>query len=256
METTITVDTVQFEAAMQRLRSGVRSGFIDPQYGLLPMQARLLAERCQTFTPPRNVGQGKAAVARDITTIYRPLSQTTFTTPSVKKIVRTDDRPAWNKMALNFKGTHNLQNTTAIGFDGGTLHQKWRNKRGRTFKAKYGNIGFVTLGAEGRQARGYIAEKKKLVGWARAGWNQGIIGFGGTVKAPWVSRHGLGDGGYVNGTASSDPFVKVSNNTGWAKSGKGEGERIIRNAIESRARDMESYYYRMMKLAADKAQAA
>lgn len=252
----IQVNTVQFEAAMQRLRQGVRAGFIDPQYGLLPVQARLLAERCQTFTPPRNVGQGKAAVARDITTIYRPLSQTTFTSPSVKKIVRRDDRPAWNKMALNFRGVHNLGNTTAIGFDGGELHKRWRNKRGRTYRAKYGNIGYVTLGPEGRQVRRYIGDKKKMVGWARAGWNAGIIGFGGTVKTPWVSKHGLGQGSFVNGTASPDPFVQVANSTSWARSARGEGERILRNAIVARSRDMESYYFRMMKLAATKAQAA
>lgn len=251
----MTVNTVQFEAAMQRLRQGVRQGFIDPTYGLLPTQARLLAERCQTFTPPRNVGQGKAAVARDITTIYRPLSQTTFTSPSIKKIIRRDDRPAWNKMALNFRGTHNLQNTTAIGWDGGALHGRWRNKRGRTYRAKYGNIGFVTLGPEGRQVRRYIADKKQMVGWARAGWNQGIISFGGTVKTPWVSKHGLGQGFIVNGTSSPDPFVQVGNTTGWAKRSN-EGGRILRNAIVARSRDMEAYFNRMMRLAATKAQAA
>lgn len=255
IEASITVNTVGFEAAMQRLKEGVRQGFINPQYGLLPTQARLLAERCQTFTPPRSVGQGKAAVARDITTIYRPLSHTTFTQPSIKKIVRRDDRPAWNKVALNFRGSHNLQNTTAIGFDDGALHKKWRTKRGKTARAKYGNIGFVTLGPEGRQARRYIADKKKMVGWARAGWNQGIIGFGGTVKTPWVSKHGLGQGGFVNGTTSPDPWVQVYNSTSWAKQSN-EGGRIIRNAIVARSRDMEAYYFRMMKLAETKAKAA
>lgn len=250
----IEVNTVQFEAGMQRLRQGVRDGFIKPEYGLLPTHARLLAERCQTFTPPRNPGQGRAAVARDITTIYRPLSHTTFTQPSIKKIVRKDDRPAWNKVALNLRGSHNLQNTTAIGFDGGALHKRWRNKRGRTYRAKYGNIGYVTLGPEGRQVRRYIADKKKMVGWARAGWNQGIIGFGGTVKTPWVSRHGLGQGFFVNGTTSPDPYVQVGNTTSWAKQSN-EGARILRNAIAARSRDMESYFNRMMRLAAQKAAA-
>lgn len=244
---------MQYEAAIQRLRTGVRAGFVDPQYGLLPTQARLLAERCQTFTPPRNVGQGKVAVARDVTNIFRPLSHTTFTNPSIKKIVRTDDRPAWNKVAENFKGSHNLQNTKAIGFSP-AWHTQNRNKRGRGYRAKYGNIGVVTLGPEGREARKYLKQKQKMVGWARAGWNAGLIGFGGTVKTGWVSRHGLGQGSFVNGSASQDPFVQVINSTSWAKQSK-EGERIIRNAITARARDMESYYFRMMKLAASKAQA-
>lgn len=257
----IEVNTVQFEAAMQRLRQGVRSGFIDPTYGLLPTQARLLAERCQTFTPPRNVGQGKAAVARDITRIYRPLDQSTFTAPRLKKIIRTDDRPAWNRAAENFKG-HRLQNTKAIGFSA-AWHARNRVSRGRArgmasgrpnSKAK-DNLGVVTLGAEARQVRRYIADKKQMVGWARAGWNAGIIGFGGTVKAPWISKHGMGQGSFVNGMTAADPFVQVTNSTSWAKYGsEGEGNRILRNAIQARARDMESYFNRMMKLAATKAE--
>jgi len=252
IEAGVYVNTTQFEAALQRIQRGVRDGFIKPEYGLLPVQARLLAERCQAFTPPRNVGQGKAAVVRDITNIFRPLSHTTFTNKGVRKIVKEDNRPAWNKMAQNFRGTHNLQNTTAMGFSV-AWHKRNRTRRGRTVSAKYGNIGYVTLGPEGRQVRRYIGDEKKMVGWARAGWNQGIIGFGGNVSAPWVSRHGLGQGFYVNGTASTDPFVQVGNNTSWAKSGKGEGERIIRNAIQARARDMESYFERMMKLSVEKA---
>lgn len=251
----IEVNTVQFEAAMQRLKQGVRSGFIDPSYGLLPTQARLLAERCQTFTPPRNVGQGKAAVARDLTVIYKPLSHTTFTSPSLRKIVRTDNRPAWDKVALNFRGAHNLQNTKAIGFST-AWHKQNRMSRGRGRRGKNGNLGVVTLGPEGRQSRRYMADKKKMVGWARAGWNQGIIGFGGTVKTPWVSKHGLGQGSFVNGTSSPDPFVQVTNSTSWAKYSGGEGNRILRNAIVARSRDMEAYFYRMMRLAAAKAQAA
>ncbi len=252
----MTVNTVEFEGAMQRLRAGVRSGFIDPQYGTLPVQGRLLAERCQSFTPPRNVGQGKAAVARDITTIFRPLSHTTFTNPSIRKIVRTDDRPAWDKVALNFRGSHNLQNTKAIGFSS-DWHKRNRMSRGRGRQGKGGNIGVVTLGPEGRQARRYLKSTQKHVGWARAGWNAGIMGLGGVVNTPWVSRHGMGSGSLINGTNSPDPFVRVINSTSWAKYGSmGEGNRIINNAISARSRDMESYYFRMMKLAADKAQKA
>jgi hypothetical protein len=45
MEMSMTVDSAQFEAAMQRLQKGVREGFINPQYGILTTQGRLLAER-------------------------------------------------------------------------------------------------------------------------------------------------------------------------------------------------------------------
>lgn len=252
MNVSMEVNSVEFEAAMQRLREGVRKGAIDPQMGTLPVQARLLAERCQDFTPPRNPGQGKAAVARDITNIFRPLMHTAFTDKGLKKIVRTDDRPAWNRISPRLRGTHNLQNTTAIAFTS-AFHQQNRNKRGRGPRAKYGNIGFVTLGAEARKVRQFIGEKKKMVGWARAGWNAGVIGFGGAVKTPWVAKHGTSGGWFQNGTQAPDPFVSVGNITGWAKHAN-DGARILRNAIKARARDMQSYFTRMMRLAAAKAQ--
>lgn len=267
MQVSVEVNTVAFEAAMQRLRDGVRRGIIDPQYGTLPVQARLLSERCQDFTPPRNVGQGKAAVARDITRIFRPLSHTTFTDPGLRKIIKTDNRPAWDRVALNFRGSHNLQNTKAIGFSQG-WHQSNRISRGRARgllgKSKVGpsgesrgakdNLGVVTLGPEGRQARAYIGDKKKMVGWARAGWNAGVIGFGGAVKTPWVSKHGIGGGWFKDGTSAVDPFVSVGNITSWAKYGtEGEGNRILRNAVVSRSRDMQSYFSQMMRVAAKKA---
>jgi hypothetical protein len=252
MNVSMEVNTVAFEAGMQRLREGVRQGFIQPQFGTLPVQARLLAERCQAFTPPRNVGQGKAAVARDITNIFRPLSHTTFQDKGLRRIVRTDDRPAWNKVATNLRGTHNLQGTTAMGFSS-DFHKRNRTRRGRGVRAKYGNIGFVTLGPEARQVRKFIGEKKRLVGWARAGWNAGIIGFGGSVKTPWVSKHGIGGGWFQDGTASPDPFVRVGNSTSWAGF-RGEGDRILRNAITARARDMQAYFTQTMRVAAAKAQ--
>lgn len=252
----VTVDSVEFDGAMMRLREGVRRGFVDKQFGLLPVQARLLAERCQRFTPPQNVGQGKAAVARDLTVIFKPLDASTFKNASLKKIIRTDNRPAWDKAAANFRGSHNLQNTKAIGFSV-AWHRQNRISRGRGRRSKNGNLGVVTLGPEAREVRRYMRDKKEMVGWARAGWNAGIIGFGGIVAAKWVSKHGLGQGDFVNGTSSPEPFVSVTNSTSWAKYGsEGEGNRILRNAISARARDMEAYYFRMMKLAATKATGA
>lgn len=251
---TFEVNTVEFDGAMQRLRAGVRAGFIDPQYGTLTVQGRLLSERCQEFTPPRNVAQGRAAVTRDIMRVFRPLSHTTFTDKRIRKIVQKDDRPGWDAAALHFNGTHALKNTQAIGFTQ-DWHQRNRDRRGRV-KGRGNNLGKVTLGPEGRQARSYLNQIKKHVGWAKAGWNMGIYALGGYVRAPWISRHGLNRGRLNDGRMSPDPFVHVINDTGWGKYGGGEAERILRNAISARARDMEAYYFRMMSLAAKKADPA
>jgi hypothetical protein len=249
---TVEINSVAFEAAMQRLRRGVISGFIDPVYGTLPKQASLLAKRCQDFTPPRNVGQGKAAVARDLSVIFRPLDQRTFEDKRLRKIIREDNRPAWDAAARNFRGGHNLRNTQAIPFSA-EWHQRNRTRRGRAVAGKGGNIGVVTLGPSAKAARTYMKTIQGRVGWARAGWNAGIVGFGGAISAGWISKHGTVRGQAIDGRSSSDPFVRVINDTGWAKYGKGEGNRILRNAINARARDMESYVNRQMRLAAAKA---
>lgn len=249
---TVEVDSVAFEAAMQRLRQGVRDGFIDPTYGILSKQASLLSKRCQDFTPPRNAGQGRVAVTRDLSTIFRPLSQATFEDRGIRKIIRDDNRSAWDAAARNFGNSHNLKNTRAIGFTD-EWHKKNRLSRWRGRAGKGGNIGVVTLGAEAKAARSYIRTIKDRVGWARAGWNMGIMAFGGFVEASWISKHSVTRGRIVDGRNTPDPFVQVINDTGWAKYRNNEGMRILRNAINARARDMEAYALKMMQIAKERA---
>jgi len=254
---TMTVNSVAFAASMLRLQQGVKDGIIDKRYGTLAVQTELLSKRCQDFTPPRNVGQGKAAVARDITTIFKPISQNTFDNKGIRKIIRRDDRDGWNKAALNFGNEHQLRNTKAIGFSTAWHTQNRRSKgRGPGWKKNH-NIGVVTLGPEARKVRAYIREKKQLVGWARAGWNVGIIAFGGTVSGQWITRHGMLRGSIVDARANAAPYVRVLNDTGWARyNSGGEGQRILRNAVTSRAADMQTYFNRMMNLAKAKAESA
>jgi hypothetical protein len=253
---TFKVNSVAFEAGIQRLRQGVKDGFIDPRYGTLAVQAELLSKRCQDFTPPRNLGQGNAAVARDLTVIFKPITQTTFDNKGLRKIIRTDNRPAWEQAAMKFDNSKGLQNTKAMSFST-AWHQKNRISKGRGRRGKNDNLGFVTLGPEAREARAYIKTVKKRVGWARAGWNMGIIAFGGTVSTSWVSRHGMIRGAVVDGRSNASPYIRVLNDTGWAKyNAGGEGQRILGNAVRSRAADMQTYFRRMMLLAKTKAEAA
>lgn len=248
------MNTAPFEGAMQRLRQGVREGLISPDKGTLTVQGRLLAERCQELTPPRNRQQGQAAVARDLTQLYFPLSASTFTNKRLQKVVRTDNRPDWNAAAENFSSAHGLAHTKAMAFSE-ALHAAnfRRNGRGTVGNKKYLNKGLVTLGPEAAAARRYIKKIKDRVGWARAGWNAGIRQLGGKAPPAWVDRHGSGHGFITDGRADPNPFIGVTNMTGWAQNNRGDGERIIRNAVNGRIRDMYSYYEQMMKVAAAKA---
>lgn len=245
----IEVNTAAFEGAMQRLKDGVRKGFIDPSYGTLTVQARLLSEKCQQFTPPKNRQQGEVATIMDITRVYCPVSANTLSDKRVAKIVRTDNRDAWNEAAKHFSGP--LKNTKAVAF-GPAVHAQKRNSRGRVYRNKYGNFGTVTLGPQAKLVREYIKTVKARVGWAKAGWNMGIVAFGGMLGTEWIGRHSIARGRVVDERSSADPWVQVINDTGWAKSSGAEGERIARNAINARIRDMYSYAERMMKLAADR----
>ena len=195
-------------------------------------------------------------MARDLTVIFKPITQTTFDNKGLRKIIRTDNRPAWEQAAMKFDNSKGLQNTKAMSFST-AWHQKNRISKGRGRRGKNDNLGFVTLGPEAREARAYIKTVKKRVGWARAGWNMGIIAFGGTVSTSWVSRHGMIRGAVVDGRSNASPYITVLNDTGWAKYNAGaEGQRILNNATRSRAADMQTYFRRMMLLAKTKAEAA
>jgi hypothetical protein len=62
-------------------------------------------------------------------------------------------------------------------------------------------------------------------------------------------------GAVVDGRSYASPYITVINDTGWAKyNAGGEGERILNNAVRSRAADMQTYFRRMMLLAKTKAE--
>jgi len=244
------VRTADFEAGMLRLEQGVKQGFVQPEYGTLPVQSRLLAERCQAFTPPSTAAEGRAAVTRDITGIFRPISSGIWREKQIRKIVRTDNREDWNALAKNLSAKSGLRDTTAVGFNP-DVHQRLRNKRG--FVNRGSRKGrWVTLGPESAKVKKYLAEIKKRVGWAKAGWNATILRFGGNISGGWLANHGQGHGRVNVNMNMPDPFVQSVNETGWAKYQNREGQRVIQNAVLARARDMQAYFERMMKLAADK----
>lgn len=251
MEVFAVTDTVAFEASMQRLRKAVREGIVDPRFGTLPVQARLFAERCLAFTPPRNKAQGETAVSRDLQRVFYPVSHTSFTDKGLRRIVQTDNRTAWAKVSPNLSASTGLRNTQAIGFDA-NRHRRLRNARGRVTGSKR-NLGQVTLGPEGIKARAYAETRRRNVGWARDGWAAAIIGLGGKAPASWISRHGQRGGVLINGTNAPDPFIEVRNNTSWARSRRGEGNRIMHNALMARARDIERFAVNAAKVAAAKA---
>lgn len=239
----VEVNTVQFEGAMQVLKQAVRDGMIHPDYGTLTVQARMLAEQCQKITPPDSKGQGMASVMLDLTRIYCPVSDKTWDMRRFKKIIQNDDRTTWNKVSTKFGSSHGLNDTIAVGFSP-NAHAQNKFKRMRK-KAKYGNMGTVTLGPQAKAARDYIKTVQGRVGWAKAGWNRGIIGLGGTVSTGWIGKHGMVRGKLIDGRSDYNPYIGVVNDTGWARNNRGQGERVINWAIQKRIQSMYSYAHGM-----------
>jgi hypothetical protein len=110
----------------------------------------------------------------------------------------------------------------------------------------------VTLGPQATRVRKYIREVQQRVGWAKAGWNLGILALGGRIKDAWVYRHSVTRGQFTDGRNSPDPFIRVANDTSWGKD-RATSEKIVRAAIGMRARDMVKYLETQMKIAAAKA---
>lgn len=250
----IEINTVEFEAAMQRLRAGIREGLIDPAQGALPVQARLLAEECQILTPPISQNgltpraTGERAVRRDIRRAFYPIDSSTFRTKRLRAIVQNDNRGAWYVVAQRMTKPE-LAKTQAIAFSE-SWHRSNRVSRGRmrqgTARSGGKNLGFVTLGAQTNRVKEYMKKIVGRVGWARAGWNMGILLFGGKTPAAWISRHGVSGGSASFQSSGENPYVRVSNNTKWAQYNHQEGNRIVANAIASRAQHMQTYVTKMM----------
>ena len=233
----------EFDFRLKRLSDLVRKGLVDPEIGTVSKQAQLLAEHCMMLTPPRSVSQGKTRVRLDVEKIFHPIRAEEMRSKSLYKIVRTGDAAAWDAFARNVrKGP--LAQTRAIE-PTKELHQANRDRRGRARRTK-----FVTLQPSYGLLKKLVKDAQERVGWARAGWLRGYLGLGGKRAPSWVTRHAPGNGTLVDArTTPINPFVAVTNLTGWAKRND-EAKRIVSNSIAARARAMRSYFEATMKQAA------
>jgi hypothetical protein len=245
--------------AMERLRKAATAGIVDPKLGTLPVQSRLLAERCLAMTPPRNKKQGEAAVARDITSVVRgrepgyleAVERIAGTSSVVRQHLTTKD------------GRTYLIDVDQIDRDGSMIrrwHQKQRRARGRVPRGTSKNNDTIigrwqardTLWAPAEMVRAYIAKRQQGVGLARAGWVKPILALGGVRVPDWVKRQGMRYSGYVDGLRQKRPFIQANNNTRWGQY-RAQAEKVVRDAIRARVRDMERFYLLAMKRAAGEA---
>lgn len=246
--------------AISRLEKAVKEGIVNPDFGTLTVQARLLVKHAMGITPPmrgpnaktpsngsRNVGVRR--VTRDINRLFHTPDADEITHPWVKKIIRTGTAMDWAKFARS-DVAGKFSGTTAVVPDAAT-HKRFRNSRGRVAYISKRSYGMIVL-REGKSALAALIKKKvAMVGWARAGWLRGYVSLGGNDAPDWVNRHFPGDGTFTDGRRNPDnPFVEIYNRTDWAFK-HDEADRITRTAYAGRFKAIQSYINTMGRLASE-----
>jgi hypothetical protein len=207
--------------------------FIRQQGTLLPkalrVEGRQLASRVMRFTPPGTRAEGRRAVARDIQRALRPLRVADFESPRIRQLIRQRDYAGLEAVFQNFPDTSELQGVKVVEARLPEMHQEARRSRGRVLKFQRR----VTPDAD--VVRSYIKETQEHVGRGRSGWAVALIALGGKAPA-WVVRHAKADTGEFEDRVTSGGYLRMENTSEWAEAG--DEDRVVENAIRSRARSI------------------
>lgn len=233
-----------------------KRGLIDPELGVLSVQARLLTEHCIKLTPPRDEAQGKGAVLRDLNYIIKGRDQSylefvvqlTGKTTNVEQVLRRKD------------GTPYVIDVNIIDLNGSQVpgfHKGQRDSRGRipmaSSKRQTRDIGRHTqrnvLWTTNEVFTEYKRRIMNRVGWAKAGWLYAYQALGGQrLSDGWIRRHSAHRGTLTDGRNDPQrPFIDVRNTSGWGKSPL--GDRVVFNSMQSRLVSMDRYFQRHMDYA-------
>lgn len=246
----------EFSVAIDRLRTGVRRGLIDPKFGTLPEQAKLLTERCMRMTPPKTLEQGENRTAKDITSIIKGRDP-----EYLDFVVALTGKTTNVRQTLKTKaGVPYVIDVDYIDQSGGSIaswHEKHRDKRrGRVWRGSAKNMDDKigrwqsrnTLWVPGNVLKEYLAKMKAHVGTAKAGWLKAYLALRGTRAPDWVRRQSTRQGIYINGLNNPKAFIEVRNASKWGTRNSNSAD-IVAKALAYRARDMQRYLDKMMDLA-------
>lgn len=174
------------------------------------------------LTPPGSGGvtgskarkQGENAVARDIYRVYATVNK------AYDAIARTDKAAAsafWllfkegntqdaGEIMRNFSSDTGLASTRSFAkFDGGNLHQRFRNKRGSVTRNRV-----TVIVTDTRELQSYVKKMQKRVGLLASGWVTAAARLG--VKLPeWITRHGGGNGAISVEVGADKLMIIISN---------------------------------------------
>lgn len=203
-------------------------------------QGRLLGQAAVRLTPPRNQAQGKQAVSRDLRRVFYGLENRDAFSAPVAVIKGQDYVKAFVSNGVVFGVVHDLFKGAVSTKELDQWHQSHRDHRGRvpadlkeTDMGGWKQIRKMVIPSNVLEA--YVRQVQDDVGRGRAGWGLGVQQLGGTVPA-WVGKHTSAVGKFIDGIQTESPYVQFENESEWA--GRGDDDRVMRNAIESRIRDV------------------
>lgn len=234
MSATITLDASKFMHQMARMQNELGMDMED----VLRTQSRLLGERLIHFTPPKTLGMGRQAVARDLNKV------TGFPNPDVirndklrstmKQIVQRKDHEALQAMAQHLYPRERY----LVEPFWPRLHVAARSARTHRVPKKINRLSLNKA-----DFNRYVKEVQSHVGRLRAGWIP-FLTFGKSTSHAWVQRHSSG--------ALPPQIVLTRNVKSIAVTNRGVGilrmaERF-RDAVNTRARDMEKWVRVQLRL--------
>lgn len=203
---------------------------------LLKEEMRLLLRDVVSFTPPKTLKQGRAAVFTDLTRNAAPLDASKIKMKRMAELVRKRDVEGIQALANNLKGGF-FQNRTLLRTpdDIRAHHKKNRTRYGRIRKDMR-NMALVSVW------RKYAREVQDRVGFAKAGWIRAAEGVG--LKLPnFVTRHGTNaPGQYIAPTPQRLVIESINRSSKIPNY-----ERTVTDATKRRVNSIKSELARLLK---------
>lgn len=240
MQVNVSTDAREFFSAFTEFRELVRWS----PMRTIRFQGRLLFQKVVDFTPPKDRAQGRKAVARDIRNAVTPINPASFDSPSIKALFRKKDYIGLTRVFQSI-GTGPLAGATVTAFRE-DLHTSQRNRRGQVPIRRQIKFATPDVGAFNQ----YVRKVQDRVGMARGGWIKSVLNLGGRA-VNWVSKW-FGMGQFTDrSTNPVTPYIEQVNRSPWSR--RGDEDRTIANAMESRAVQIRADMESRIKKAVEKA---
>ncbi len=151
-------------------------------------EAKGLLRQVIRHTPPDTQKQGQDAVERSVKQAVRPLEESAWRSERIRKMIR-ERRDSQLEATLRSMPNQPrwIKGMAVIPFSA-QAHTRQRDRRGRVQRQRPFGTTQTDIQAQ------YIADLKRRVGWALAGWNQSAKALKVTVSGKSFSKR-LGSGG-------------------------------------------------------------